>query len=760
MDTDNHYNVCSPSSPNSNPAHLTRLWQKYLWGRWRRLARSPLAWTVLTALIALLSTTPGDIGFHLPEWQLVWVVPATAVLVMGCVVPVGYLRAKSWNEPIAAPPPAPPSSRTYLSLISRTVHSPQGTRIAAWYIWASGVVTAAFIHLWRWRHEAHEGLTLDLAIFKPTAPAGEKCVVGTDNLQSTLASHNRHPYHLNERILYLYLGNALFALFLSQKDIFDGSWAKPHWPADNVGNLAPSPSPLRNFSLTLQLHIQATLGQRLAARIKRSVFLQFPLYVSIHGALYTLGFWLLRKRMAALLVRHTFGLFRPFIAQMARNASLVDWRLPFRLLALHYATAVLLRLPAIVFDISATQPFNGQRLDFSPLAAGRKADSYIIDALASSDDYYLTFTALELADRSHQAANRKRVFEDLSTKPTAWTRLFQGCITQLSKSYRILYTRGGRLGAPASGANEAARVKVPLTNIPSAQVKQVQSVFYVPPTATKPAALVEQVKQTDAKLVDMATAGLTYLRQRVPTKDTVEHAGEKALSWISPLEEHLPERVVKPVVDSLKESASTAKHAVENLQHQVQATSSAVSTRASAVVEQVSKPIDTEWRHKGLYPVVRSWVDRVAPGDSIQRRAGERFIYRVETAFARRWARDELDFVLPRRKIDADLIKALAAYVAASLQEDTYGQVQNCVPEIMEMFLKYYSELAAYKREFFDKAEGRGKEAWLVEAQRTWTEEAEVLSKGKLALLPFIQRQALNPARVSLSCHSNRAIRA
>lgn len=29
--------------------------------------------------------------------------------------------------------------------------------------------------------------------------------------------------------------------------------------------------------------------------------------------------------------------------------------MPFRLLSLHYATAVLLRLPAIVFDISATQ---------------------------------------------------------------------------------------------------------------------------------------------------------------------------------------------------------------------------------------------------------------------------------------------------------------------------------------------------------------------------------------------------------------------
>jgi hypothetical protein len=33
----------------------------------------------------------------MPEWQILWVVPATAVLVLGSVVPVGYLRAKCWN---------------------------------------------------------------------------------------------------------------------------------------------------------------------------------------------------------------------------------------------------------------------------------------------------------------------------------------------------------------------------------------------------------------------------------------------------------------------------------------------------------------------------------------------------------------------------------------------------------------------------------------------------------------------------------------
>lgn len=54
------------------------------------------------------------------------------------------------------------------------------------------------------------------------------------------------------------------------------------------------------------------------------------------------------------------------------------------------------------------------------------------------------------------------------------------------------------------------------------------------------------------------------------------------------------------------------------------------------------------------------------------------------------------------------------------------------MPEIMEMFYKYHAELAAYKREFFEKAEAREKEAWVVEARRAWADEVQVLNQGEL----------------------------
>jgi hypothetical protein len=235
-------------------------------------------------------------------------------------------------EPTPPVSPAAPSTRTYLSLITRTISFPHASRITAWYLFASLISTFVFINLWTTRHESHEGNTLDLGFWKPTA---------------------RHPWHLNERVLFLYLGNALFAVFIAHKGIFDGAWGKEQWPVDNVRLPSSTLFPLMND--TDSSCFKASLAQRLTARVKTTTLHQLPLYTLLFTALYTPFFWLLRRPIATLLIRHSFGFFRPFIAQIARNKSLVGWGLVGRLMALGYATGVLVRLPGIVFDISATQ---------------------------------------------------------------------------------------------------------------------------------------------------------------------------------------------------------------------------------------------------------------------------------------------------------------------------------------------------------------------------------------------------------------------
>jgi hypothetical protein len=191
-----------------------------------------------------------------------------------------------------------------------------------------------------------------------------------------LVPHSRHPYHINERVLFLYLGNALFAIFLSQKDIFDGAWGKSRWPSDNV-------SIQRGFwhmagLIVLRVVLGILRGTIIKASQEECVLavsvvrgapwcgLQFRIldlpkadcrgfdqaYVwSIPVCCLFLGGSVTRLGQLTVVFPST----RPFIAQLARNKSLVGWTMPFRLLSLHYATAVLLRLPAIVFDISATQ---------------------------------------------------------------------------------------------------------------------------------------------------------------------------------------------------------------------------------------------------------------------------------------------------------------------------------------------------------------------------------------------------------------------
>lgn len=47
------------------------------------------------------------------------------------------------------------------------------------------------------------------------------------------------------------------------------------------------------------------------------------------------------------------------------------------------------------------------------------------------------------------------------------------------------------------------------------------------------------------------------------------------------------------------------------------------------------------------------------------------------------------------------------------------------------MFVKYHAELAAYRREYMEKAEAGGKEAWVEEAQSVWAEEVQVLNLGE-----------------------------
>ena len=48
------------------------------------------------------------------------------------------------------------------------------------------------------------------------------------------------------------------------------------------------------------------------------------------------------------------------------------------------------------------------------------------------------------------------------------------------------------------------------------------------------------------------------------------------------------------------------------------------------------------------------------------------------------------------------------------------------------MLVKYHVELIAYRGEYMERAEARGKQAWVDEARRVWEDEVQMMSQGTL----------------------------
>jgi hypothetical protein len=140
------------------------------------------------------------------------------------------------------------------------------------------------------------------------------------------------------------------------------------------------------------------------------------------------------------------------------------------------------------------------------------------------------------------------------------------------------------------------------------------------------------------------------------------------------------------------------------------------------------------------------WVEFVEPRTRV-------IFNGVTGVLARRWAIDEVNFVLSRRRLDMYAVKcecsatepldaptfllsfrfvysALAAFIAASYTEDTYGQAQQVIPASLEALAKYHDALVSYDAEFSFRARQRGP-LWSEAAREVWTTEVDPVKKSK-----------------------------
>jgi hypothetical protein len=49
-----------------------------------------------------------------------------------------------------------------------------------------------------------------------------------------LILNSHFPYHLNERLVFLIIGNIWFCVLLGLWDVYSGRWNRPKWAGDGV----------------------------------------------------------------------------------------------------------------------------------------------------------------------------------------------------------------------------------------------------------------------------------------------------------------------------------------------------------------------------------------------------------------------------------------------------------------------------------------------------------------------------------------------
>ncbi len=303
---------------------------------------------------------------------------------------------------------------------------------------------------------------------------------------------------------------------------------------------------------------------------------------------------------------------------------------------LHLFTLLLVRVPILLADIQATQ-----QLDFAPIAArgGAGEDAFVLAALASGSEYHLQFTMQAVADLAFQAGRRERVFADISGNPTLWDKLWRGLMLQLGRSYQNLQTQGGRYGGATAATSSPASSSATTASASAIQVRENPNVFkatYLPP---KPTAA-QRTEQAAARWDRALVAGVygAYTQADALARRAAWTVWQRALPTVEAQVQKRP--AVKALEDRAVQATQTAVARVGQVRELAQNPGAVAAQLGESSRSVVVVP-------KGI------WTAYVEPGVKILRDAGDEVL-------AQRWARDEVELVMSRRKLDEHGIKGEA----------------------------------------------------------------------------------------------------
>lgn len=240
-----------------------------------------------------------------------------------------------------------------------------------------------------------------------------------------------------------------------------------------------------------------------------------------------------------------------------------------------------------------------------------------------------------------QSSRRKAVLEDLSDKPTAWNSLWNGLVSQIGKSLQILQTRNGKLSSTAPAAPVSVPASIPTLTTNRERAPAVRSLAGP--------GIVKQVSGTTEKAEQAAiTVSNAVASSWTAAQPSIDSLVKRTTSVISPYTGNLIEN--NPTAQAIVKRAEDVKAGVEGVKQQIQTLqgkASEANEKAKTMMEGKTwwrrqwNENKSAWRAKNLMGKVAvdtgDWVERV---------------------FARRWAEEEIESVLPRRKIDECLIRS------------------------------------------------------------------------------------------------------
>ncbi|KAK4686253.1 nucleoporin NDC1, partial [Tremellales sp. Uapishka_1] len=491
-------------------------------------------------------------------------------------VPLGRILLSNHAVSNTVSPPKLPSRSTNRGLLVTALTSARYLRLVASYLSFSATLTLIYGLLLEWRRPDSE-----LGFWTATP---------------------RHPWHLNERLIFLFLGNGFLFLALAFRDIF-GHRLDATWPKKKM---------------TLSKAVQATLVGRIPTFDEWTSTANPASITLISTSIYTLSYFVSRGPVWRFLITHFAGMLRPFIVNFAKpSRNTLGWSMIVHLLWLDVTSLAILKIPTTAMMAYLTQP-----LDFTSFTrkSPMSADRYLLTALRSQNTYHLNFTIMELLRVSQNPTRRKAIFTDMSTSPSLTHQLWEELLLALGRSYTTLVTRGG--GSSTAAVQQAATPRQP-----------------------DPRSL--PVKQADI------------------FKPNLKHKSTISSFLDGPVRAMPPAPVIKAV--------RAVELAEQNALKQIDTTRSKVLGKIDSVPA----------GHAAL-----RWKDLVL--GSMSAYGAERY---VDTSLP--------DLVLVQR-----IIEILINVSVASIEEDTYGHVQQVLPATLEAILRFRSAIRSFSSELASRTSG------------------------------------------------------